>query len=67
MTSSLVILLPVIFILSTKIFFPSETLNTTLIPSPSIVSWTLCSTNCKLLSAINSSISSRSFLILNGE
>ena len=41
-TSSLVILFPVIFILSTNIFFPSKILNFIFIESPSMISSTLC-------------------------
>ena len=66
-TFSFVTLLPRILILSTKIFSPSYILNLTIIDSPSIISSTLCSTNCKFFFSINSSISSNNNLILKGE
>ena len=66
-TSSLVVLFPVTFILSTNFFSPSNILKIILILSSSIISSTLCSTNCKLLFSIKISISSKSFLTLKGE
>ena len=66
-TSSLVTVFPLIFILSTNSFSPSKILKVISIESFLICSCTLCSTNCKLLFEIIKSISSKISLILNGE
>ena len=66
-TFSLVTVFPKILILSTSTFFPSLILNFMTIESSSTISSTLCSTNCKLLYSINSSIFSNYFFTLKGE
>jgi len=66
-TFSLVITFPVILILSTRVFSPSLILRIIFIELFSMISVTLCSTNCKLLSLIISSRLSKILLILNGE
>ena len=61
-----VMLFPVIFILSTRTFSPSKILNFISIFSPCRISSTLCSTNWRLFFDIIRSISSISFLTVNG-
>ena len=64
MTSSLVMLLPITLIRSTRFFFPSNTFIKISISLPSFFSWTLCSINCKLFLSIKSSNSCNIFFIL---
>ena len=66
-TSSFVTVFPFMLILSTNSFSPSNILKIMFIVLSFTCSWTLCSTNCKLLFAIISSISSKIFLTLKGE
>ena len=66
-TASSVILLPIILTFSTNSFFPSNILILISIVSPSKISLTECSINCKSLFNIKISNSSNNFFTLNGE